>query len=144
MLGRFADYPAMLALIRGRVDELQVNSSRFDDFAGLPQGYLSKLIRPQPTRRIGYLSMGPLFAALGIYCIMVEDDAATARLKTGIEPNNTQFRRTTKFLVTRRRPISARQWRFIQKLGRQARWKKIGKRERRAIMRAVRMGVKVR
>jgi hypothetical protein len=56
----------MLDGIRGRVAELAINGERFDEFAGLPRGYLSKLIGANPTRRIAATSMGPLFAALGL------------------------------------------------------------------------------
>jgi hypothetical protein len=48
-------------------NELQVNGERFDEFAGLPKGYLSKLIGVKPVRRVANVSMGPLFNALGIY-----------------------------------------------------------------------------
>jgi hypothetical protein len=130
----------MLAAVRARAKELQVNGERFDEFAGLPRGYLSKLIGVKPVRRIGMTSMGPLFDALGIYCVVVENETATKRLKTRVRSNNASFRRTT----YTSRVVTDRQWRIIQKLGRAARWKKLSRADRSAIMRAVRAGVKQR
>ena len=52
VLAEFTDYDGMLAAIRNRVEELQINGQWFDEFAGLPIGYLSKLIGVRPVRRI--------------------------------------------------------------------------------------------
>src|SRR5262252_9947547 len=46
-------YEDMLATLRSRVNELQINGERFDEYAGLPRGYLSKLIGAKPVRKIG-------------------------------------------------------------------------------------------
>jgi hypothetical protein len=120
-LAEFADYDGMLAAVRARVKELLVQGEAFDDFAGLPKGYLSKLIGARPARRIAHISMGPLFDALGIYCVVVEDPAATARLKQRLRPRNGSFVRTT-YTVN---GITNRKWARIQALGRMARWSKM-------------------
>src|SRR6516164_9913310 len=119
IVGEFADYSGMLDTLRARVDELSINGERFDEFAGLPRGYLSKLIGVRPVRRISMVSMGPLFSALGIYCIVVENANATARLKRRLTPRNNSYHRATYTLRT----VTDRQWRKIQKLGRKARWR---------------------
>ena len=134
IIGEFADYPGLLAVVRARVNELQINGERFDEFAGLPRGYLSKLIGARPVRRISMVSMGPLFSGLGIYCVLVEDPHATARLKTRLRPRNGSYARTTYTLRT----VTDRQWWRIQKLGRQARSKKLTKAQRSEVMRRVR------
>ena len=133
IVGEFADYSGMLDTLRARVDELSINGERFDEFAGLPRGYLSKLIGVRPVRRISMVSMGPLFSALGIYCIVVENPAATQRLKNRIRQRNSSYVRTTYTHLA----ITNRQWSRIQKLGRQARWKRLSRIERKDIMRAV-------
>ena len=140
VIGEFADYAGMLDMLRTRVAELQVNGERFDEFAGLPRGYLSKLIGANPVRRISMVSMGPLFSALGIVCVVLENPQATARLKNRLKPRNNSYPRTTYTL----RAVTDRQWLKIQKLGRQARWKRLSKKQRSEIMRAVRTGVKYR
>src|SRR6516165_3684058 len=133
IVGEFADYTGMLDTLRARVEELQIQGERFEHFAGLPTGYLSKLIGVRPVRRIGMTSLGPLFDALGIYCIVVENPAATARLKNRIRPRNNAYMRASYTHLA----ITNRQWSRIQKLGRQARWKRLSRVERRDIMRAI-------
>jgi hypothetical protein len=132
-IGEFVDYAGMLDTLRARVDELQIQGERFEHFAGLPIGYLSKLIGVRPVRRISMVSMGPLFWALGIRCIVVEDPAATARLKNSIRPRNNAYMRASYTHLA----ITNRQWSRIQKLGRQARWKRLSRVERKEIMRAI-------
>src|SRR5215472_2796577 len=95
ILGEFADYAGLLNAVRARAKELQIQGERFDEFAGLPEGYLSKLIGARPIRRIGMTSMGPLFDALGIYCVVFEDPDATRRLKNRITPRNNSYHRAT-------------------------------------------------
>ena len=136
VLGSFSDYAGMLDVVRARVAELNVNGERFDEFAGLPKGYLSKLTGVLPIRSIGATSMGPLFGGLGIYCMVLEDPAATARLKSRLVPRNNSYSRIVRTLNI----LTDRKWSRIQKLGRAARWKKLSKAERSEIMRAVRAG----
>jgi hypothetical protein len=131
ILAEFSDYPGLLNAVRSRVNELAINGERFDEYAGLPRGYLSKLIGAHPIRSLGRISMGPVFGALGIRCIIVEDPIATTRLKSRLTPRNNSFMRPSRTLQT----VTDRQWRRIRKLGSEARWKKIPKAQRRRIMR---------
>jgi hypothetical protein len=132
-LASFSDYEGMVEAIRSRVKELEIAGEAFDDYAGLPTGYLSKLIGTRPVRRISHVSMGPLFAALGVTCLMLEDPVATALLKKRLAPRNASFVRgnTTHFVLTER---VLKRW---QKRGRKNRWKKLTAEQRSAIMRAV-------
>jgi hypothetical protein len=136
VIGEFINYDGMLAAVRARVNELQINGERFDEFAGLPRGYLSKLIGANPTRRISMVSMGPLFSALGICCVMIENPSATARLKGRLETNQSNYMRPTYTHVI----VTNRKWARIQKLGHQARqavWNKLTPRQRSDMMRAL-------
>src|SRR6516165_11042366 len=105
-----SSYEQMLDALRQRVTELQIHGTRFDDFAGLPIGYLSKLIGPNPIRRIGMTSFEPLMTALGLRCLFVEDEAATQRLKNKLPPRNPSYVRggVTHLALTAR---------FMQKIG---------------------------
>jgi hypothetical protein len=132
-LAQFSDYNGLLNAIRSRVNELAINGERFDEFAGLPRGYLSKLIGERPIRRIHMLSMGPIFSALGVYCVMFEDPTTTQRLQSRLKPRNNSFMRATYTHLT----ITNRKWSKIQKLGRSARWRKLSKTQRSTIMRAL-------
>jgi len=132
IIGEFADYSGMLKALRSRVEELQIQGERFDSFAGLPDGYLSKLIGVRPVRRIGMTSLGPLLDALGIYCVVVEDPIATQRLKNRIIPRNNAYMRSTPRIVLTQR--------FFKKIGRrgaQMRWQRLTQAQRARIMRAV-------
>src|SRR6516162_9119761 len=88
VIAEFSDYAGMLDALRKRVNELALNGERFDEYAGLPRGYLSKLVGVRPVRRISMTSMGPLFSALGIYCVMFENKDATMRLQKRLTPRN--------------------------------------------------------
>jgi hypothetical protein len=84
-------YEQMLAALRARINELQINGERFDEFAGLPRGYLSKLIGARPIRRLGMISFAPVLAGLGLRCLFVEDPEGTARLKNQVKPRNSSY-----------------------------------------------------
>jgi hypothetical protein len=133
VIATFDSYAGMVEAIRNRINELALNGERFDEFAGLPRGYLSKLVGARPVRRVGMTSMGPLFGALGIYCIVVENPAATARLKNGLVPNQSNYMRPTYTHLI----ITNRKWARIQKIGRQARWERLSKQERSKAMEAL-------
>jgi len=106
-----SSYEQMLTALRARVAELQINGERFDEYAGLPRGYLSKLVGAKPIRRIGMTSWTPVLAGLGLRCLFVEDEAATQRLRDRLAPRNGSYVRAdaTHVVLT---------FRFMQKIGR--------------------------
>jgi hypothetical protein len=104
-------YEQMLDALRRRVTELEVNGEAFDQYAGLPRGYLSKLIGARPVRRLGMTSFTPVLAGLGLRLLVVEDQEATARLKSGLRPRQAQYVRSGAVHVT----LTTR---FLQKIGR--------------------------
>jgi len=81
VVAEFSDYAGMLDALRRRVNELALNGERFDEYAGLPRGYLSKLVGAKPTRRLGMVSFQPVLAGLGLRCLFVVDEEAERRLK---------------------------------------------------------------
>ena len=81
-----SSYEQMLAALRSRYNELQINGERFDEFAGLPRGYLSKLIGARPVRRLGMTSFAPVLAGLGLRLLVIEDQEATERLRNHLSP----------------------------------------------------------
>jgi hypothetical protein len=132
ILAEFTDYAGMLNAIRTRINELNINGERFDEFAGLPRGYLNKLVGANPQRRISMISMGPLFCALGIRCIIVEDQQATQRLRNRLQPRNQSFVRSAPRIV-----LTDRQLTILQNRGRLNRWQKLSSAQRSQIMRAL-------
>jgi hypothetical protein len=106
-----SSYEQMLAALRSRVNELQINGERFDEYSGLPRGYLSKLIGAKPVRRLGMTSFAPVLAGLGLRLLIIENQDATERLKNKLPPRNQSYVRTVAVhtnLTTR----------FLQKIGR--------------------------
>ena len=89
-----SSYEQMLAALRSRVNELQINGERFDEYSGLPRGYLSKLIGAKPVRRLGMTSFAPVLAGLGLRLLVIEDNAATERLKAKLPPRNQSYVRS--------------------------------------------------
>ena len=87
-------YGQMLAALRARVNELQINGERFDEYSGLPRGYLSNLIGAKPVRGLGMTSFAPVLAGLGLRLLIIEDQEATERLKNRLPPRNQSFVRS--------------------------------------------------
>jgi hypothetical protein len=106
VIAEVCSYEQMVDALRARVAELQVNGEPFDHFVGLPTGYLSKLIGARPVRRLGRTSFQPVLAGLGLRLLVIEDQAATERLRNSLPPRNPSFVRsvavhghlTTRFL----------------------------------------------
>jgi len=119
-------YEQMLAVLRSRVNELQIKGVDFDDFAGLPLGYLSKLIGARPIRRLGMTSFGPVLAGLGLRLLVIEDNAATERLKNRLPPRNSSFVRAAPSIV-----LTVRFFKKIGRLGARARVDNSTKEQRR-------------
>jgi len=119
-------YEQMLAVLRSRVNELQIKGVDFDDFAGLPLGYLSKLIGARPIRRLGMTSFGPVLAGLGLRLLVIEDNAATERLKNRLPPRNSSFVRAAPSIV-----LTVRYFKKIGRKGAQARVDNSTKEQRR-------------
>ena len=111
-----SSYEQMLEALRQRVNELQINGERFDEYAGLPRGYLSKLVGANPVRRLGMTSFEPVLSALGLRCLFIEDEAATKRLRERLPPRNPAYVRGTPSIV-----LTLRFFQRIGRLGAQAR-----------------------
>jgi hypothetical protein len=130
----------MLAALRLRVRELQINGERFDEYSGLPKGYLSKLIGAKPIRRLGMTSFALVLAGLGLRLLVIEDSAATERLKNKLPPRNQSYVRsvavhtnlTTRFLrkigakggKNSRKNLGKRLVKHLARKAANARWKK--------------------
>ena len=133
VIAEFVDYPGMLAALRARVSELQISGERFDEFAGLPRGYLSKLVGARPVRRVGMTSFSPLMNALGLRCLFVEDSEGTERLKSRLKPRNPSYVRIMPAAASI--IFTARMLKRIRRLGGKARMAKLSAEERSALAR---------
>jgi hypothetical protein len=116
VVAEFSDYAGMLDALRRRVNELALNGERFDEYAGLPRGYLSKLVGVRPTRRLGMQSLSPVLAGLALRCLFVVDEEAERRLRDRVLPRNESFVRSTPSIV-----LTVRFFQSIGRKGAQAR-----------------------
>ena len=124
------EYSDFMQALRARVDELQIQGDSFCEFAGLPRGYLSKLLTIRSVRRVGMQSMGPLLSAMGVKLQMVEDPAGTARLRR-LPPRNLSYVRgmpADACMVLTPKMLAR-----IRKLGGRARMAQMTAKERRAL-----------
>ena len=53
VIANVTSYEELIAALRWRVNELNVAGEQLDDFAGLPRGYLSKLVGARLICRLG-------------------------------------------------------------------------------------------
>ena len=96
IVATFDSYAGMLEAIRARVNELQVNGERLDEYVGLPRGYYFKVAGAKPIRRLGMTSFAPILNGLGLKCQFVENQEATERLKSRVPPRKSSFVRRAK------------------------------------------------
>jgi hypothetical protein len=82
VIGEFDAYPGLVAALRARVAELDVSGECLDELAGLPRGYFQKLLGTRPVKRIGLRSLADVFGALAVKAVLVEDQAALARISS--------------------------------------------------------------
>jgi hypothetical protein len=80
-LGIVRDYNQLHAILRARVEELDISRLTIDDAAGLTSGHSSKILAPKPIKAIGKISMGPILGALGVALVVIEDVEALARVR---------------------------------------------------------------
>jgi len=80
-LGTVRDYGDLVAVIRARMIELDVTLATVDHVAGLPANYASKLLAPNPSKRLGIMAFGALLGAIGIKLVAIEDTEALARVR---------------------------------------------------------------
>lgn len=116
IVATFDSYAGMLEAIRARVNELQVNGERLDEYVGLPRGYYSKVAGAKPIRGLGMTSFAPILNGLGLKCQFVEDQEATERLKSRVPPRKSSFVRGAPSIV-----LTVRYFKRIGRKGAQAR-----------------------
>jgi hypothetical protein len=75
-----------LALCRKRIASLDTTHEAANAFAGLSDGYLAKLLGPNPSRRVGSRAFDRLLRVTGTKLVVVQDDDAMARLKGQLIP----------------------------------------------------------
>jgi hypothetical protein len=108
VLAEVTDYDGLIEAIRQRIKQRRIAVGGEDTakVAGLPDSYLAKLTSPQPIRRLGAISMGPVLGLLGLKLLVVEDEEALKRLSGRLSPRDearvrsgtVQFQLSTRFM----------------------------------------------
>ena len=88
-VGNFAE---LLALLRARVDELNVSREVLDDLSGLQPGYSSKIL--SGMRGLGRVSLGCFLGAIGCRLQLVVDEQASAPVRDRWTPRAGEYVRT--------------------------------------------------
>ena len=132
IVGEFVEYSEFMQAIRNRVAALGIHGTRFDNLAGWPEGYLSKLVCARPVRRVGIQSMGTLLSTIGVKGLLVEDPRGTERLRR-LQPRNLSYVRTMP--ASAGMILTARMLKRIRRLGGQARMAQLTPKQRRELAR---------
>jgi hypothetical protein len=109
-LAEVTDYAGLITALRVRARDQRIALGSHDIacVAGLPDRYITKLLAPQPTRRLGMVSLGSVLAVLGVKLVLVEGDRRAMDRLPKIKDGQARLRSYT---------ISGRTYREIGKKG---------------------------
>jgi hypothetical protein len=92
-LGTVRTYEDLHAILRQRAEALDVSRLTIDEIAGVQSGYTSKILAPQPTKRLGPISFPALLGALGLKLVVVEDKDQLRKIARRLTPRGPGGRR---------------------------------------------------
>jgi hypothetical protein len=114
---------ALLAAIRKRIDELQITYETLEAISGCQSGYCAKILGRPPAKRVQLYTAFLLIEALGLRVKLEEDPELTERLR-----HRWTKRRLTKAVMLpagRIKEFPPDFYRYISRLGNEARSRKI-------------------
>jgi hypothetical protein len=82
VLAEVHDLSELHRALRERSEALNLSRNGLDALAGLETGYSAKVLAQNPARCLGPVSLPLLLGALGLKLLVVEDQAAMARLQS--------------------------------------------------------------
>lgn len=104
------NYQELHAAMRARADAMKLSRRHLDELSGLPDGYVSKLLAPNPLKILGRQSLGALLEVMGCRLVLEDDPEAYARISDRLETRSEWQVRANASM--RRRP-----WLFTSKTG---------------------------
>jgi hypothetical protein len=136
-LGVITTYEDLLNVLRARaiLRHITVGGEDTAEVAGLPIGYVQKIIGPRPVRRIGMMSLGPILSILGVKLIMVEDADALKRYGSRLKKRDERLVRAGLRAGSLQVTFSSRAIRKIRSEGGKARMEKLGEEGRKELSR---------
>jgi hypothetical protein len=128
-----AGYRGLIAAFRQRVFErgISVTSQDIAEISGLPSHYFCKILSPSPnpSKRFGAASLGPILACLGLRIVLCEDPQAIQKYAARIPRRNESFVHAGTMVEIK---FTRRKFREIQAKGRRARWDSMTAKQRSA------------
>ena len=80
-IGRVEHSEQLLAVLRRRVEELELSHENLDGLVGWSPGYSGKLLSNPPTKRLGHFCLFLLLDALALDVLLIESPERLERLK---------------------------------------------------------------
>jgi len=79
-LGEIIDYDGLIAVLRARLNELDISHATLERISGLPSGYTGKVLGSLRRKALGPVSLGLMLQALAVKLVAVEDTEAANRM----------------------------------------------------------------
>jgi hypothetical protein len=105
-------YAGLVSIFRQRAfdQKIAISGASVAETSGLCSNYVAKLLQPNPTKRIGAISLGPLLGVLGLKLVVAPDPKAVAKFGSRLEKSRVEFVHTDALQVTLTR-------RFLRRIG---------------------------
>ena len=81
IIGETQTHDGLVDLLRSRQESLQLSNEVLDHLALFTSGHSDKLLGPSRSRGLSQISLDSLLASLALKLIIVEDEAAAARMR---------------------------------------------------------------
>ena len=88
VIAEFSDYPGLRDALREARERRNVSFEVLDEIAGSAKGFWSKILAPNGSRRVTMESLALGLGALGLKCLVVEDEEALRRVQKRFQPRN--------------------------------------------------------
>ena len=119
VLAECRNYNDLRLALRERYKELRITNEAIDEISGCQAGYSTKIIGPNPTKRLGPVSWN-LLETLGVKLLVVEDKAARERTEGRYKPKSETFSNAPALASPEVTPEVRRFFRAIAPLGARA------------------------
>lgn len=87
------DYNAVVAAVRGRIDELRISHHVLEDIVGLPRGYIGKLLGPSRVKQMSLDSFLEIVEGIGMMPSIAPDLERVKRMERRYEQRDELRRR---------------------------------------------------
>ena len=88
VIAEFSDYPGLRDALRAARERRNISFELLDEIAGSTRGYWSKVLAPGGSRRVTLQSIALGLGALGLKCLVVEDEEQLKRVQKRFRPRN--------------------------------------------------------